>query len=239
MNHVRPPPGPFWAAGSLHATMPRPRALKHPANIILGLVLLVCAASVAACGKSSPSSSTSASVATGSTTAGAGVSGGSSTGSTSASKGTGKAGSTQPGRTNRRRVKKANTGTGTSSTPRRHVKASALRLCLEKNGIKPHSSGSKGATRVQLQAALARCDHALLPQQSSRRSSILRRQLLARPAYRRALARFTSCMRKHGVPGFPEADTSGKGPLYPSGTVKSSPQVRAAQRACIGQLRLR
>ncbi len=217
--------------------MPRLGALKHPANILLGLVLLACALGVVACGGSSPSSSTSASVAAHSRTSG-GVAGGSAAGSSTKSTGS-TAGSTRSDRVNRRRVKKATTGTGSSSTPRRRVKASSLRLCLEKNGIKPHASGSKGATRGQLQAALSRCDRVLVPQQSGARSLALRRQLLARPAYRRALTRFTSCMRKHGVPGFPEADTSGSGPLFPANTVKSSPAVRAAQRACLGQLSLR
>jgi hypothetical protein len=220
--------------------------MKPPAKRLpLAVVVALCAVGVVACGKSSPSSSTSASVATTSKTASGDTSTGSTTGSTTGSAtgsatgstGSGSGGSTQPGAT-RRRVKKVGTGTGSSSTPRRRVKSSNLRLCLEKNGIKPHSPGSKAATRVQLQAALARCDRSLAPQLNSRRTYQLRRQLLAKPAYRRALARFTSCMRSHGVPGFPEANTSGNGPLYPSSAVKSSPQVRAAQRACIGQLRV-
>ena len=117
------------------------------------------------------------------------------------------------------------------------MKGSTLRRCLEQNGIKPHASGSKGSTRDELQEALKHCDPQLTRRGGSpRAASGVRRKLLARPAYRQALARFTSCMRKHGVPNFPEANTSGNGPLYPSGIVKPTPQVRAAQRACIGQL---
>ncbi len=121
---------------------------------------------------------------------------------------------------------------------RRHVKASALRRCLEQNGVDTHAAGSNAATRAQLKAALEHCDSQLVPRSSSR-STAARRKLLAKPSYRQALARFTSCMRSHGVPNFPEANTSGKGPLYPASSVKSTPQLRTAQQACIGELRTR
>ncbi len=203
-------------------------------------MLLLCALIVVACGKLVPilddlrASSRllhdrrhgAGSATTGSTGAG------STNGATSS---TGTSGSTQ---TPRRHVKKAGkAGSPASASPRRRVKATALRRCLEQNGIKTHTSGSKAATRGQLQEALKRCDPQLARRTgSSRPASGLRRKLLARPGYRQALARFTSCMRKHGLPNFPEANTSGKGPLYPAGVVKPTPQVHAAQRACIGQL---
>ena len=203
-----------------------------------------------ACGKSSPSSSTSASVAQGSGATGAtgsGSTGATGGGSTTGTTGTGSSGgttsssgssgSTQPGQAAHGHVKRATKATGSAGTAGGRVKRSSLRRCLEQNGIKSHSSGSKGTTPAQLQAALKRCDPQLARRTGLRPSSAVRRKLLARPGYRQALARFTSCMRAHGVPNFPEANTSGNGPLYPAGAVKPTPQVRAAQRACIGQLR--
>ncbi len=224
--------------------MPLPAAPKRtPTRALLGLVLLVCALIVVACGSSSPSSSTSASVAGSKTVAGGSTSstttGSTATGSSSgATSGTGATGSS---RTRRRHVKRVTTGAGPAGTvPGRRVKGSTLRRCLEQNGIKPHASGSKGSTHDELQEALKHCDPQLTRRGGSpRAASGVRRKLLARPGYRQALARFTSCMRKNGVPNFPEANTTGNGPLYPSGTIKPTPQVRAAQRACIGQLRVR
>ncbi len=214
---------------------------------MLGLVLLVCTLAVVACGKSSPSSSTSAGIATTSKTAGGGstteATGAGSTGAGSSSTGAGgttgaggSTGPTRPGGATHVHVRRVTKGSGAASTVPGRIKGSTLRRCLEQNGIKPHASGSKGSTRGQLAAALKRCDPQLVRRTAVRPSPTVRRKLLARPAYRRALARFTACMRQHGLPNFPEANTSGSGPLYPAGVVKPTPQVRAAQRACIGQL---
>ena len=224
--------------------MPLPLAPKHrPNRVLLGLVLVVCALIVVACGSSSPSSTTSASVGAASKTAAGGSSAGSattgSTGTGSSSGGTSSTGATGSSQSPRRHVKRATKGTGAAGTaPRRRVKSSALRRCLEQNGIKPHVSGSKGSTPNELQEALKHCDPQLARRPGPRPAAGLRRKLLARPGYRQALARFTSCMRKNGVPNFPEANTTGNGPLFPSGTIKPTPQLRAAQRACIGQLRV-
>ncbi len=226
--------------------MPLPAAPKRtPGRALLGLVLLVCALIVVACGSSSTSPTTSASVGAASKTAGGGASAASATtGSTGAGSGggaTSSTGATGSSQIPRRHVKRATTGTGPAGiVPGRRVKGSTLRRCLEQNGIKPHASGSKGSTRSQLQEALKHCDPQLVPRSGSPRATPgVRRKLLARPGYRQALARFTACMRKNGVPNFPEANTTGNGPLFPSGTIKPTPQVRAAQRACIGQLRVR
>ncbi len=233
--------------------MPRPTTPKRPPNrALLGLVLLLCALIVVACGKSSPSSSTSASVAQESSTTGAtgggsatapgggsttGTTGTGSTGGTTSS--TGSSGSTQPGHRAHGHGKRETKATSRAGTKRGRVKGSNLRRCLEQNGVKSHSSGSKGTTPAQLQAALKRCNPQLARRTGLGPSSAVRRKVLARPGYRQALARFTSCMRAHGVPNFPEANTSGNGPLYPAGAVKPTPQVRAAQRACISQLKVR
>ena len=212
--------------------MPRPSTAKHSARLLaLAALLVLTAAAMAACGGSS--TSTSASVGASSTTTGGTTGSGSTTGSNN----TGTTGSTQSAQTGRRHVKKlGKTSSSSTPVPRRHVKASALRRCLEQNGVETQASGSTAATRARLKAALEHCDSQLVPRRSSK-SAALRRQLLAKPAYRQALARFTSCMRSHGVPNFPEADTSGNGPLFPASSVKSTPQVRSAQQACIGELR--
>lgn len=208
----------------------------------LTALLLLCAAVLVACGSSkspttsvasNPSTSTSASA--GSTTATT------ATGST----GTKAAGSTQSKQTGAGHSSTTSSGggsTGKSSTagappPAATTETSSVKQCLERNGIKSHSSG-KAPTRAQLNAALAHCATPLRPRSSSQTTAV-RRRLLAQPSYRQALARFTSCMRAHGVPDFPAANTSGKGPLYPAGSVKPTPQVREAQKACIGELRLR
>jgi len=212
------------------------RTHKHPASLLLALVLLLCAIGVAACGGSSPSSSTSASVSSTTKTAGAGSTTGSGSGSTTGSTGSGTSSSTKTHHAKRRRPVKIGTGSSSATKRRARLRGSALRLCLEKNGIKSHSPGSKASSRAQLEAALARCDPVLIPKRISSSVSKARRTLLSRPSYRQALVRFTACMRSHGVPSFPEANTSGSGPLYPARSVKSSPQVRAAQKACIGTL---
>jgi hypothetical protein len=204
---------------------------------LLGLVLLLCTVAVAACGGSSASSSTSASVASSAKPTGSGSTATTGAGATTGTTSTGASSSTKARHIKRRHA--ARRATASSPSPKRRRQASTLRVCLEKNGIKPRTSGSRGATRAQLQAALARCDTALVPKRSPQAQARTRRALLAKPGYRQALARFTACMRQHGVPNFPEANTSGNGPLYPARSVKPSPQVRAAQKACIGQLATR
>ena len=221
---------------------------KRPLNrALVGLALLACALFVVACGSSSPSSSTSANVAGGSTTTGT-TGSGSSTGSTGANSaggattGSGTTGSTaskaSTGSTQAAHghVKRATKTSSPAGTARGRIKGSTLRRCLEQHGIKAHTRGSKASTRGQLQAALQRCDPELAKRTGFRPNARARRKLLARPGYRQGLAKFTACMRRHGVPNFPEANTSGNGPLYPPGAVKASPQLRAAQKACIGQL---
>lgn len=226
--------------------MPLPLAPKRPPHrTLLGLVLLVCALIVVACGSSSPSSSTSAGVAGSKTTAGGSATSSTTTGPTaggSAGSGSASTGTTGSTQTRRRHVKRATKEIGSAGTaPGRRARSTALRRCLEQNGIKAHTKGSQASTPAQLEEALKHCDPQLAQRRtrSLRSSAGVRRKLLARPGYRQALARFTSCIRKHGVPNFPEANTSGNGPLYPAGAAKQTPQLRAAQQACISQLRVR
>ena len=222
--------------------------MKHPVRFLtLAAVVLLAGFALVACGKSSSSttSTTSANATTGATAAGSTSTTTSTTptgGTTTGSTGAGTSGSSKAAGA-KRRVKKA-TPQNSPRIKRRaalgRVRGTALRRCLEENGVKPRSSKSKGVNSGQLATALKRCDRTLgtLLPRAANRSSALRRRLLARPAYRQALARFTKCMRAHGVPDFPEANTSGKGPLFPVGGSTRSPQLRTAQRACIGVLSL-
>ncbi|HTY96836.1 MAG TPA: hypothetical protein VMB91_07325 [Solirubrobacteraceae bacterium] len=226
--------------------MSGPPAVKNPrptAPLAAAALLLLCAVVLVACGgsKSSTTTSVAANPATTSTGAGAGSSSGT-TGATSSRT----AGPAQPKRTGAGHSS-TTSGAATSSgkSPTGGVppaptspEASGVRRCLERNGIKSRSSG-KAPTRAQLNAALAHCATPLKSARRGPRTSAVRRRLLAQPSYRQALVRFTSCMRTHGVPDFPEANTSGKGPLYPSSAVKPTPQLREAQKACIGELRVR
>ena len=128
--------------------MPLPAAPKRtPGRALLGLVLVVCALVVVACGSSSPSSTTSASVGIASKTAGGGSATTGSTGTGSSSGATSSTGATGSSQIPRRHVKRATKGIVAAGTiPGRRVKGSTLRRCLEQNGIKLHASGSKGST---------------------------------------------------------------------------------------------
>jgi hypothetical protein len=89
-------------------------------------------------------------------------------------------------------------------------------------------TNAQSAGGAKLREAMARCNPAV---------ARLRRRLLANPAYRRVLAKFTSCMRSHGVHNFPEPNVTGSGPLFSAAGLARTPQMRAAQLACIGLLR--
>jgi len=246
VNHVRPRRD-ANGGGYPAIAMSGPPAVKNPhVTALLAALLVLCAGTLAACGGSKSSTTTSVASNPGaSTSASAGSSTRTSAGSTTG--GSTATGATGPAQSKKTRAGHAGTstagGSGATSTAAAppapsSPETSSVKRCLERNGIKPHSSG-KAPTRAQLNAALTRCATPLAPRHSSQQTSAVRRRLLAQPSYRQALARFTSCMRTHGVPDFPEANTSGKGPLYPAGAVKPTPQVREAQKACIGALRVR
>ena len=176
---------------------------------------------LSACGGSS---SPSASVAGTTTTSGAGAgASGSSTTSTSTSKSSGASGK-DPG-SSRRHTKRALPARPPGAPRRRaRVRVSHLRACLRANGINPLRRGQKGASGRKLQGALARCANTVRSQ---------RRQVLSSPKYRAALKSFTSCMRSHGVPNFPEPNTSGDGPVFGRARLTRNPQMPSASRACI------
>jgi hypothetical protein len=122
----------------------------------------------------------------------------------------------------------------------------AVRECLEKNGIKlpprkprqgrPPGGGffgggtarrlPPGVTRSQFEAAIKKCGGGFRP--GAR---------LRSPAYRSALASFAECMRRHGI-NLPAPNTSGSGPIFNTGTINTnSAQFKAAQSACRAVLR--
>ncbi len=235
----RDPPG----GGYPPIAMSRPSAVKNRRTTVpLAALLALCTVVLVACGSSkSPSTSVASNPSTSTSASGGATTATTTTGST----GTKAAGSTQSKQTGTGHSSTTSSGGGsagkssTASAPPAptSTETSSVKQCLERNGIKSHASG-KAPTRAQLNAALAHCVAPLRPR-TSNQTSVVRRRLLAQPSYRQALARFTSCMRTHGVPNFPAANTTGKGPLYPAGSVKPTPQVREAQKACIGELRLR
>jgi hypothetical protein len=178
---------------------------------------------LSACGGSS-SPSASVAGATTATTSGAGAgSSGSSTSTTTTSESSGASGK-DPGSSGRH-IKRAGPARAPSARRRRsRARVSHLRACLRANGINPLRKGQKGASRQKLQGALARCANTV---------RTYRRRVLSSPKYRAALKSFTSCMRSHGVPNFPEPNTSGNGPVFGGARLTRNPQMRTASRACI------
>jgi hypothetical protein len=118
---------------------------------------------------------------------------------------------------------------------------SALRGCLQKNGVtlpKPGAGGAlgglllygrgrplpKGLSRAQYEAALKKCAGSLPP-----------RRPFNSATGRQALVRFAACMRQNGT-NLP-APKTGKGPLFNTkGLNTSSPQFRAAFVKCRANL---
>ena len=208
--------------------MARLRTSRLP--ILAALAAVLGALFLSACGgSSSPSASVAGTTTSTTSGAGAGASGSStSTTTTSTSKSSGASGK-DPG-SSRRHTKRALPARPPGAPRRRaRVRVSHLRACLRANGINPLRTGQKGASRQKLQGALARCGSAVRTQ---------RRQVLSSPKYRAALKSFTSCMRSHGVPNFPEPNTSGDGPVFGRARLTRNPQMPTASRACIHLLRV-
>lgn len=199
------------------------------------LVLLLACTGLAACGGSSSTSSS------GTNAAGTGAS----TSSTSApSTGTSSTGTSS-----------TSSSTGTSSTgsnagtpppgARGPVRFSAMRACLQKNGItlpKPGAGAGvsrlglpKGVTPKQYEAAVKKCGGGRFFGGGTgfRRANS--------PAFRQALTKYAACLRQNGV-NLPAPNTSGKGPIFSTkGLNSNSPQFRAATLKCravlVGALR--
>ncbi len=141
-------------------------------------------------------------------------------------------------------------GAATGASGPRAGRFSALRECLQKNGITlpkrtpgqrpPGGAGGflgggasgpqlpAGVTRAQYEAAVKKCGGAAFVGAGGRIKS---------PAFKQALAKFAACMRENGV-NVPEPNTSGNGPIFNSkGLDTTSPQFKAAQAKCSADLR--
>jgi hypothetical protein len=123
----------------------------------------------------------------------------------------------------------------------------ALRECLQKNGITlpkrtpgqrpPAGAGGffqgralqqlpNGVTRAQMEAALKKCGGGFGAGVRNFNS----------PAYKASLTKFATCMRENGV-NVPEPNTSGNGPIFDTkGLNTSSAQFKNAEAKCRSDL---
>jgi len=143
----------------------------------------------------------------------------------------------------------ATTSTSPNAAGPRGGRFTAIRTCLQKDGITlpqrtpgrrpPGGAGGflgggigaqlpKGMTRPQYEAALKKCGIAIFGRGSRAFNS---------PARIQALTKFAACMRTNGV-SLPAPNASGKGPIFNTkGIDTASAQFRAAQTKCSGELR--
>ncbi|HUN77786.1 MAG TPA: hypothetical protein VMU32_02580 [Solirubrobacteraceae bacterium] len=216
--------------------MPHLRLKGRPAALAtLPLMLLACGG-LAACGGSSPTTtSTSASAST--THAAAGTATAPATSApTAPATGAPPSGTSGPSGPAGAFPPHGATGPGAG-------RFAAIRGCLQKDGVtlpRPGASGGgpsflgggqtpKGMTSAQYRAALEKCGAHVFPHGSG---SFRGRSGLASPAFRTALAKFGDCLREHGVK-LPPANTSGKGPIFDTkGVDTASPTFREAERTC-------
>ncbi len=200
---------------------------RRPAAALLTLLAAGAVGSVglAACGSSSSSTTTT-------TAANAAASGAAGTTTPGA------AGTTTPGA--------AGTPTpgapGTTSPGARGARFSAMRECLQKDGItlpqrRPGTGGflagsqggpqlPAGVTRTQFEEALKKCGGGAFRAGGFRNST----------RFRQAYAQFAACMRQNGV-DLPTPNTSGKGPIFDTkGIDTTSAQFKAAETKCRSDL---
>jgi hypothetical protein len=203
--------------------MPHPNTRGRKPAAAAVIVLLLACFGLAACGGSSSTTSTSANAAsTGSASSGASSTGASSTGSSTPAPGAGRGG----------------------------ARFSAMRECLEKNGItlpkRTPGSGRPaggvrgflgggagaggpqlptGVTRAQYEAALKKCGGHVFTGGG-------RGRFANNPAFKTALAKYAECLRQNGV-NVPAPNTSGNGPVFDTkGINTSSPQFKIATTKC-------
>jgi hypothetical protein len=144
----------------------------------------------------------------------------------------------------------AASGAQTGPAGARGGRFTALRECLQKNGISlpsrtpgarraPGIGGllggaggpqlPKGVTRAQFEAAVKKCGGGGFGGGAGAR--------LKNPAYRQALAKFATCMHENGV-NVPAPNTSGNGPIFNTkGLNTTSSQFKTAQTKCSSDLR--
>ena len=147
----------------------------------------------------------------------------------------------------------AKTSTGPASPSQLAARFTALRECLEKNGITlPKTPAGQrprgflggtlgvpggfhlpnGVSKAQYEAVLKKCGAGAPLRGGTRGFGRLRS-----PAFQAALKRFAACMRANGV-NVPEPNTSGSGPIFgTNGLRTTSPQFRAAEVKCASMLR--
>jgi hypothetical protein len=137
----------------------------------------------------------------------------------------------------------ASAATGTTGTtgksPGGASRFTALRECLQKNGITlpkftpgQRPSGAthgftppKGVSKSQYEAALKKCG-------GGGRGFFGGASRFSSPAVKQALAKFSTCMSENGVK-IPKANTSGKGPIFNTkGLNTSSATFKAAESKC-------
>jgi hypothetical protein len=213
--------------------MPHMTSRPRPSFAAAAALLAVLASLVlAACG-----GSTSTTATTTATTAGATTSA-----STTPSTGTSGSSTTTPTTTT---TKAATPGAGPS-------RFTALRECLQKNGItlpkrkagQTPGSGAggflggapklpAGVSRTQYQAAVKKCGGLPRFPRGGFRGPRIK---FNSPTVRAALAKFAACLRANGV-NVPEANTSGKGPIFNTkGLNTNSAAFRAAETKCRSDL---
>jgi hypothetical protein len=155
---------------------------------------------------------------------------------------------------------KGASGTTSATTARTGTNSSrfaALRECMQKAGValpkrsgkqgRPPSGGAfplgggasglpKGVTRSKFQAALRECGAGALRGRGGFAGGPSRR--LSSPSFKKALAKFATCMRENGV-HVPTPNTSGKGPIFDTnGLNVNSSAFKAAQKKCSSLLRV-
>jgi hypothetical protein len=122
-------------------------------------------------------------------------------------------------------------------------KVSSVRRCLEKNGVAlPKAGGSgalggphlpKGMTRAQFEAKLRQCGGSGFGRGFAGPRGA---GTVNNPVFKQALGKFATCLRQKGVK-IPAPNTSGNGPIFSTkGVNTTSPQFRAATKACRGVL---
>ncbi len=136
--------------------------------------------------------------------------------------------------------------TGATTPGARAGRFTAVRECLQKNGITlpKRTPGQRpgggflgggagptlpqGVTKAQYEAALKKCGG------FSRGGFAGGRGFLTSPGAKQALAKFAACMRENGV-SIPAPNTSGKGAIF-EGVDTSSPKFAAAEAKCRADL---
>jgi hypothetical protein len=216
------------ALRTLKGTPSRAQAGKPAAGVFV--ILVLACLGLTACGGSSGSSTTATAAGSAATSAsGTSAQGGSTTGSPS---------------------------TASPATGSGRQRFSAIRECLQKNGVtlpqRTPGSGSpagarafpgtggepvlpKGMTRSQFEAALKKCGGSNFGARGGRPGGPGFRRVSS-PAFKQALTKYAECLRQNGI-NLPAPNTSGKGPVFSTkGIDTTSPQFRAATMKCRASL---